>query len=81
MNLPERKSFCSGLIILSKMGLTLFVTHKEISLYVVFKSEIGLQFLRRLRAFPNLGRQVMRPSVWESDSFPFLKLSLILFRN
>ena len=70
-----RKPFCSSLIILGRRGLSLLVMHKEINLYVVFNSEMGLQFFRRSRAFPVFGRQVINPCVCDWDSELFSKHS------
>ena len=58
---PLSKPFCSSLIILERSGLNLLVIQREISLYVVFSKEIGLQLFSRFRDFPGFGRQVINP--------------------
>ena len=54
------------LLILFNTGLTLFVMQREIILCLVFNREIGLQFFDRFRAFPVLGKHVIRP--WDCVS-------------
>ena len=75
IDLPCRNPFCSRLIILFKIGQSLFVIQSEIILYVVFSREIGLQFFNRLRAFPVLGRQVIRPLLCDCVRAPLEKHS------
>ena len=58
---PLRKPFCSSLIMLDSNGLSLLVMQREISLYVVFSRDMGLQFLSRSLELPVFGRHVISP--------------------
>ena len=46
--------------------------HKDISLYVVLRRDIGRQFFSRFIAFPVLGKHAIIPWVCEDFSSPFL---------